>query len=155
MRITISEVGGLADAINAQGIAALFGRMGYDVTLPVALDGECPRPVVPEIESPKPRRGGRVPRKVTAAPKAAKRGRPKKQALPVKAKPPAGAEAPRVTIRQRVVDIIKAKPRFVQEIHLELVKQGIPDSVDTSQHCYLAKRDGLIRQDDDGRYRAA
>jgi hypothetical protein len=157
MKVTISEVNDIHEAVLASGLSLWIEGIGVTVEAPPMPLNLTMQPVAPPAAAEaladrtvrvKTRHAKTVPPPVAAKPKR----KYTKRAESAKAE---DFEAPRITIRQRVLNIVKDKPRTCPEIHAELVKQGVSETVDTSQHCYLAKRDGLIKQDEDGRYRAA
>jgi hypothetical protein len=63
----------------------------------------------------------------------------------VKKPAPATGEEPRLTIRQRILNLLKGGEKTAAQVHAEIVKAGLSASIDTGQHLYLLKRDGLVR----------
>lgn len=153
MKVTISEVSSTRDAVMAAGLTLWIENMG--VTVETAPMSPVPRPAGPEQTQIR-RKGAELGEGKKIAPKAPVKRAYKKRAAEAKLVPAGAAEKPHVTIRQHVLGCLTEKPKSLSEVRSELLSKGVISGlVDVGQHLYLAKRDGLVTLEGDGRYKAA
>ena len=142
MKVTITEVTDLRDAVLASGLALWIERMGVPVEAPAQ---QLPLTMQPVVEESPARQPESAPIKRKYAKKVVETAGPKATAA-------APAEKPRLTIRQRILDFLDSGRKTPKELALLLKRAGLPDSIDVSQHLYLMKRDGRVDIDNDGFY---
>ena len=137
--ITISDV-----TCTEEGLAALVKVFGGGMfnAIPAATQAvEAPQLALPSATVKGSGKPGR---------KTGHKAQPSPPAEKVTAKK-ADPEAPRVTIRQRIIDFIRSKgTATAPEVTAELVRQGIAtDTALISQHLYLMTRDEVTVRDDE------
>ena len=151
MKILIMEAASPRDGLLASGLRQLLDQSGIPHE---TVDGSYSPPIaasdpVPEAAASSQKRGrtaGKSPKVVVVVRKPVKTPKPARGAVPVKKVAPASGDEPRLTIRQRVLNILKSEGEMTAaQVHALLMKAGLPASVDTGQHLYLLKRDGLVR----------
>ena len=153
MKVQITECNSLHEMLLASGIRSLLEEVeieSADVTIEVTTDvttpgsGSCAA-----IVQPVPSGEGDA---VTVAEETPHSAKPRK-IMERKGKvpePSVPAEAPRVTIRSRVLASLKTGPKDTRQIVSELIATGVNTSHELiGQHLYLCRRDGKVTRDDD------
>jgi hypothetical protein len=130
MKVTISEVIDIRDALMASGLSLWLEGMGVSVDAP-------PMPVLtmqPVVVASSP---------IAAAP-------PVKKSAPLSPKPGTGAE--RITIRQRILNAMRDRPMGSADVVRLLKTDGINASIgNAGQHMYLLTHDGFaVRNEGSG-----
>ena len=167
MRVQITDINGPLEAIFAAGLKEILVIDGVTVDcpsspgfppFPASSEREAavvaPAPAAPLVQKNKPGRKpkAQVPEKTGQLPKAATQVAKPSTSVEKQEVTPT-AEAPRLTIRQRLINMLKQGPLTTSAAAKRLSAVGL-GSVDASQHFYLMKRDGLCTQDtESGEYK--
>ena len=139
MKVTINDIADAREGLLAAGLGQWLEQVGIefeieDTPLVVSRKLMAQQPV---IEAPAASRTGVVRVKMPASVKITR------QSVPAPATLAASSDdKPRVTIRQRILDCIRDRPRTSAEGERA---RGL--DVNVLQHLYLAKRDGLAVKD--------
>lgn len=172
MKVIITEIQNPSEALAALGLTRWLADLSIDsditgVPLEIShkmLSGEMgtPKPAAPVAFAP-PAKTGR-PKKYAKKPAAESKRTAEAIVEKASRKPKASSsvtiapresravesprmssDAPRLTIRQRILNVLQDGPRRVSQIRTEPGMGGI----DISQHLYLIKKDGLVTFDDE------
>jgi hypothetical protein len=147
VRVTISDISSFKDALLARGLAEVLEAEGLTVDGLEEISAKVSAPMTSgEVQGGKTGSAA-VFAPPAVAPVAKKRGRKPgvatKQASPVE-------DPPRLTIRQRILDLLKGGPKTVREVLTVLNAQGLNSTHELiGQHLYLIGRDKLAVRDDE------
>ena len=151
MRVTITDVADVKDALLAAGLTLWLGQIdGVTVDAPSAALSLNMQPTQMATEAP-------------VTPPAVRRKVNRKAEKPVAANTPktksaksAAEDAPRLTIRQRIIEVLKSGPKGSVQVAAALRAQGIDtDATLCGQHLYLMTRDGKTEKDSENTWRLA
>jgi hypothetical protein len=143
MKVTIAEASGFGEMLMAAGLAALLGDIP-GVRVEGAQPGSISRP---EVAAPSEARLPIAAPAVEPNPPKRRIAGMGKRVKPSAAKPEPGGH---VTIRQRILALMRAAPSTARDVVGELAKQGITSSAELAgQHCYLMTKGGLLARDED------